>query len=171
MSNQFRRLPAIAALLLLLAVWPLTALASQSPASTSCKTPRAHHLPSASGSTSRVTVFAFGVQGGSLRPWSVKLSLDGSVTGSGVTVGNPRLTSPKATLQGLLALADAEGFFSIHAIHGDVGCSGTMVGPDTSAQFISIHTSAGSKRLNVLGSCMSKFNQLYGVLRATAAVG
>src|SRR5205807_3984325 len=99
-----------------------------------------------------------GVQGGSLRPWSVKLSLDGSVTANGVSVGNTRLATPKATLQGLLALADAEGFFSIHAIHGQVGCANAAGGPDAAAQFVSIHTSTGSKRLSVLGSCMSKFN-------------
>ena len=59
-----------------------------------------HQLPTSSASA---RVFSFGVKGGSLRPWSVVLALDGSVTATGVDATIHTLTTPQDTLKGLLA--------------------------------------------------------------------
>lgn len=138
-------------------------------ASSTCRHPTVHHLPSGSGSTSP-TVFTFGVKGGSLRPWSVKLTLDGTITGTGTTTGRQSLADAKNTLAGLLALADAEGFFSLKKT---IGCLPGAGNPDVSRRFISIHTSVGTKRVNQLGSCAAtaKYDQLFAVLEGAGSVG
>lgn len=121
----------------------------------------AHHLPKGSSST---TVFSYGVKGGSLRPWSVVLTLDGTITANGVDATAHALNTPQDTLNGLLALADAEGFFSMSK---QIGCPSSG-GPDTSARTIAISTSVGTKRVSVFGSCKAAFNQLYAVLQQIA---
>jgi hypothetical protein len=158
---------AIAATLLL--VLPFSALAHSS-GSVSASTPsKAHSLPKASGG-STVKVFTFGVKGGSMRPWTVQLNLDGSVSASGTTAGHDKLIDSQNTLKALLTLADAEGFFSMHKA---VGCLGGGINPDVSSRFITIHTSSGTKRVNGYGSCAatSKYDGLYALLQAAAGVG
>ena len=150
---------------LLLAAIPLTALA-QGAAPAACPATKAHTLPKGSGSTA---VFSFGVKGGSLRPWSIKLVLDGSITSDGASTSRQQLHDPKNSLAGLLALADVEGFFSMKKT---VGCLGSAGNPDTSSHFISIHTSSGTKRVNEYGSCAgtAKFDQLWAVLQEAAGI-
>lgn len=128
-----------------------------------------HSLPAANDSTP-VAVFTFGVKGGSLRPWTVKLALDGTITSTGMSAGHPNLADPKHTLSGLLVLADAEKFFSLKKA---IGCLASAGNPDTSSRFIAIHTATGSKRVSEFGTCAAteKYDELFAVLQETAGVG
>jgi hypothetical protein len=161
-----RSLAVLAAALVLAAPLPLGALAQASHTTVARSTPATHTLPSGAGGT---RVFSFGIKGGSLRPWSVKLNLDGSIVSTGVTT-HQQLTDPANALKGLLALADAEGYFSLKKT---TGCLSGAGNPDVSSRFISIHTATGTKRVQELGSCTAtaKFDQLYAVLEAAAGVG
>ena len=162
MNRPFRFLFGITAVALL-AMTPSLTHASSSRVSASGVARATHHLPAGNPSA---RVFTFGVKGGSLRPWSVVLALDGSVTATGVTATTQTLASPQDTLKGLLALADAEGFF---ALNKQIGCPGSgAAGPDSSARTIAISTSTGTKRVSVFGSCKAPFNQLYAVLQQIA---
>jgi hypothetical protein len=158
----------IVATALLIAV-PYSALAHSSLTVSASAPSRAHSLPKASGSTT-VKVFTFGIKGGSMRPWTVTLNLDGSVSASGTTAGHDKLIDSQNTLKALLTLADAEGFFSMHKA---VGCLGGGINPDVSSRFITIHTSSGTKRVNGYGLCAatSKYDGLYALLQAAAGVG
>lgn len=160
MNRPFRSVFGIAALALV-AMTPALTHASSSQIRASRVARLSHHLPAGSSSAK---VFTFGVKGGSLRPWSVVLALDGSVTATGVTATTQTLTSPQDTLKGLLALADAEGFFTMSK---QIGCPGGG-NPDVSARTIAISTSTGTKRVSVFGTCKAPFNQLYAVLQQIA---
>lgn len=161
MVRMKRTSPLLVALLLALAV-PLAASAQGN------KTAKHHNLPR--GSASTVTVFTFGIAGGNIRPWSAKLILDGTVQVDGIDSTRQQLADPKNTLKGLLALADAEGFFSLKKA---VGCLGTAGNVDASHRFLSIHTSAGTKKVAEYGSCAAtaKYDQLFDVVQGTAGVG
>ncbi len=161
MTRPFRSLSAVA-VLALVATTPGLTQASPSRSSAASRARITHHLPTGNSSA---RVFSFGVKGGSLRPWNVVLALDGSITATGVTASTQALTTPRDTLKGLLALADAEGFF---AMSKQIGCPGATGGPDTSARTIAISTSTGTKQVSVFGSCKAPFNQLYAVLRQIA---
>jgi hypothetical protein len=160
MSRPFRSLSAVAVLALAVATPELTQ-ASPSQSSPAGRARVTHHLPTGSSSAK---VFSFGVKGGSLRPWSIVLALDGSITATGVTTSTQALTTPQDTLKGLLALADAEGFFTMSK---QIGCPGGG-NPDVSARTIAISTSTGTKRVSVFGTCKAPFNQLYAVLQQIA---
>ena len=149
------------------AIAPLSALAEGRAQAPPCPPAKAHSLPRGSAAT---TVIRFGVKGGSLRPWSVKLALGGSISATGTSATREQLTDPKNALAGLLTLADAEGFFSLKKA---IGCAGPAGNPDVSSRFISIHTSTGTKRVKELGSCSAtaKFDQLYAVLTEAAGRG
>jgi hypothetical protein len=157
-----------AAATVLLAAAPLSVLAQGNFAS-SCPVVKPHALPKSSGS-SPATVFSFGSQGGNIRSWTIKLNLDGTISADGTTVGRQQLTDPKNTLQGLLALADAEGFFSMKKL---VGCLGTGANPDSGNRFLAIHTASGTKRVKEFGSCAAtaKYDQLYAVVQETSGFG
>lgn len=161
MSRTFRFFSAVAMLALVVATPDLTH-ASPNHASSAKRARISHHLPT--GSTA-ATVFSFGIQGGNLRPWSVVLALDGSIIATGVVATTHALTTPQDTLKGLLALADAEGFFSLSK---QIGCPGGNAGPDISARTIAVSTSTGTRRVSVFGSCKAPFNQLYAVLQQVA---
>lgn len=162
MTFSRRILTAAAAGLTLAAALPSGVLAR----TTIHSTPTTHSLPSGAGST---RVFSFGVQGGSMRPWTVKLNLDGSIASTGTTT-HQKLLDPANTLKGLLALADAEGYFSLKKA---VGCLGTGSNPDVSSRFISIHTATSTKRVQEFGSCAAtaKYDQIYALLEAAAGLG
>jgi hypothetical protein len=160
MNRLFRSLVGVGAFALV-ATTPALTHASSSQVRASSVARVTHHLPAGSSSAK---VFTFGVKGGSLRPWSVVLALDGSVTATGVTATTQTLTAPQDTLKGLLALADAEGFFTMSK---QIGCPGGG-NPDVSARTIAISTSTGTKRVSVFGTCKAPFNQLYAVLQQIA---
>ena len=160
MTRLLRCLSATAALALAVGT-PVAGHAGALQSATASRPRVTHHLPTGGASTK---VFSYGVKGGSLRPWSVTLTLDGSVTASGVTATTQTLTTPQDTLKGLLALADAEGFF---AMSKQIGCPGGS-NPDVSARTIAIWTSSGTRRVSVFGTCKPAFNQLYAVLQQIA---
>lgn len=162
MQRLLRTLPAVA---LLVTAIPFTAQA-HSAAATTCPTPKTHKLPSGAAST---TVFSFGTKGGSMRPWNVKIGLDGSIAATTVTADVQTLPDAKNSVQALLTLADANGFWSMKKA---VGCLGGGVSPDVSTRFISIHTSSGTKRVDGFGSCTAtaRYDQLYDMLQAAAGV-
>ncbi|HLJ68477.1 MAG TPA: hypothetical protein VKX16_14075 [Chloroflexota bacterium] len=161
MTRSLRRLALGTLAATVLATLPLTALASRAHVT--------HTLPKSTGTTP-VAVFSFGLQGGNIRPWSIKLNLDGSIASSGTATSRQRLTDPKNSLQGLLTLADAEGFF---AMKKSIGCLGSAGNPDAGAHFISVRTAQGAKRVNEFGSCKAtaKFDQLYAVLAEVSGIG
>ena len=162
MTPSRRTLAAALAAMTLAATLPFGALARTGIHST----PTTHSLPAGAGGT---RVFSFGTQGGSIRPWSVKLNLDGSITATVVST-HQKLADPTNTLKGLLALADAEGYFSLKK---NVGCLSGAGNPDVSSRFISIHTATGTKRVQEFGSCAAtaRYDQLYAVLQASAGMG
>jgi hypothetical protein len=149
------------------AIAPLSALAEGRAQAPPCPPAKAHSLPRGSAAT---TVIRFGVKGGSLRPWSVKLALGGSISATGTSATREQLTDPKNALAGLLTLADAEGFSSLKKT---IGCVASAGNPDVSTRFISIHTSTGTKSVQELGSCAatSKYDQLFTVVQSTAGIG
>lgn len=157
---------AAAAMLILLAA-PMTSLAQGGHATSSCPTKKVHSLPSGSAN---LAVIKFGVQGGSLRPWSVQFGLDGTITPTVLSLPKTKFADPKNALRGLLALADAEGFFSMKKA---IGCLGSGGNPDVSSRYIMIHSSAGTRHVNSFGSCTAtaKFDQIYAVLEETAGIG
>jgi hypothetical protein len=152
-------------LLTALALIPATAVAHSGRGAVPITITSIHQLPHAGTSAFATNVFTFGTKGGSLRPTTIKISLDGSISVNGLS-GNASMSEATATLRGLMALAEAEGFFSMHAT---VGCLGAAGNPDVSAQYITIHTSTGSKKVQRYGACNSHFGQLYAVLQAVTA--
>jgi len=111
-------------------------------------------------------VFAFGREGGNIRPLTVTIDDTGMVTTSypvGKANGPVRLS--RDARQGLLTLARAEGFF---------GLPNKMVGhglPDIGGRFITIHTAGRAKTVHVRFVRDAAFDQLYAVLSAVAGVG
>lgn len=141
----------------LLAVLPMNAHAASTP-------PR-HSLPKPG--TGLNLVFSFGVTGGNIRPWNVNISLDGTIHSSGITTSVQQLPDARNTLKALMALADAQGFFSMKSQNT---CSNPIPNPDSGSHNIAITTSTGTKRVSVFGSCKGKFNGLYDLLAAAAGV-
>jgi hypothetical protein len=168
MTRILHRLSLGLTALLLLGALPLTALAQGSRASSTCPAPAAHSLPKSSATP--VTIFRFGVQGGSLRPWSVKLTSDGAITPTGISTARQQLTDAAHSLKGLLALADAGGFFSLKKTTGCLGAAGN---PDVSHHFIAIRTSKGTKHVDEFGSCKATaaYDELFAVLQEVAGLG
>lgn len=110
-------------------------------------------------------VFAFGRDGGNMRPLMVTIGMTGTVSMSAAAGGGRPLgpLSPDA-LDGLLLLAKAERFFALptHIVgHGL---------PDVSSRFISIQTRRGVKTVQVRFVRNAAFDQLYAVLAAVAGV-
>lgn len=147
---------------LLLTILPMNVHA----ASSSCPKQNKHSLPKASNGLN--VVFSFGITGGNIRPWNVSIALDGAVHASGVSTSVTQIPDAKNTLKALLALADAQHFFSMK---GQTSCSNPLPNPDTGSHNIAITTSSGTKRVSVFGSCKGKFEGLYDLLQATAGVG
>jgi hypothetical protein len=163
MLRSIRSLSAAAGFVFLLAASPGTSLA-QGNAAAACPVPKTHALPKVSAGTT--PVFTIGIKGGSLRNWSAKINLDGTITATGTTAGT-QVMDAKNTLTGLMMMADAEGFF---ALKKSVGCLAGAGNPDTSTRFISIHTSTGTKHVNGFGACDAKFDAVWGVLSASSGV-
>ncbi len=110
-------------------------------------------------------LFAFGRDGGNIRPLTVTIGTTGTVTMSAAAGGGrpPGQLSPDA-LDGLLLLAKAERFFALPAHIVGHGL------PDVSSQFISIQTQRGVKTVQVRFVRNAAFEQLYAVLAAAAGV-
>jgi hypothetical protein len=155
------RVAAAFGVLLVLVALPLTTFAAQShkpkSACITTKHPRAHTLAvSATG-----PVIQFGQFGGNIRPWDAAINADGTVTAKGITAAETRLADPKNALNGLLKLADAEGFWSVASA---TACSGTL--PDIASRYIQITSNTGTRKIAVHGACVDGFNQLFAELMA-----
>jgi len=102
-----------------------------------------------------------------MRPWTVTIDVTGAVTSKpdGYPVATHHLQDPKDTLNGLVTLANAEGFFTMPP---STQCAGTL--PDISSRFVKINTTTGSTTVRVHGACNSQFNELFAVLSASAGI-
>jgi hypothetical protein len=109
--------------------------------------------------------FVFGREGGNIRPYTVTILTDGTVTASGpARTATRHLSDPADAIAGLMKLARAEGFWALPA---------KIVGhglPDVSGRFISIHTAGGTKTVHVRFIQAAAFDQLYAVLLAVAGM-
>ena len=144
---------ATVATMALAAAMPLAAMASHGDAG------RAHLRPAAV----QQPIFVLGREGGNIRPLKVSIAGDGTVTVSGMATSTQLHLSGDA-LNGLLKLANAEGFFAMPA---------QMVGhglPDIAGRYITIHTSSMTKSVHVRFVRNAAFDQLYAVLLAAAGV-
>ena len=165
MMSAFRFLTLVAATVALCGAAPRAEASSSGAAS--CPPTRTHALPKGAAGA---TVFRFGVKGGSLRPWSIKLHLGGTIESTGGMTTRTSIPDAKNALKALLALADAQGFF---AMKGTIGCTASAGNPDASSRFISIHTSTGTKSVQEFGSCSStaRYDGLFDVLEASSGIG
>jgi len=129
-------------------------LAGAPPAAVSAPPPRA---------AAPLTLFAFGREGGNIRPLTVTIDATGLVTATtGTATSPPHLTTD--ALDGLLTLARAEGFFALPS---------RIVGhglPDVAGRFITIHTATTTKTVHVRFAPNAAFDQLYAVLAAASGV-
>lgn len=103
-------------------------------------------------------LFVFGREGGNIRPFKVTIGADGTVAG---TLTNAHIQLSPDTLNGLMKLARAEGFFTL---------PNRIVGhglPDIAGRYISVTTANGvTKSVHVRFAHNAAFDQLYGVLSA-----
>lgn len=144
-----RTLVAGVATALLAAALPVAALASYG---------GAHHSAHAQAALNR-PLFAFGREGGNIRPLTITITTTGLVKGA---MNGARMQLSPAALNGLMTLARAEGFFSLPA---------TIVGhglPDIAGRYITITTASGAKSVHVRFAHNAAFDQLYAVLSAVA---
>lgn len=112
-------------------------------------------------------VITFGLQGGNIRPWSVTIDRNGTITAaSWVAVSNHHLAQPAATLKGLTTLARAEKFAALPA---NTQCHGVL--PDVASRYITLSTNSGMKTVAVHGNCVGHFKQFWAVLNAVAGTG
>lgn len=115
-----------------------------------------HHSVDTSGTN---PVIRLGTSGGNIRPFSIAVLPDGKVVSNGpVTVHNVNLTDPKNTLNGLLAFADVEGFWTLKS---NITCA---IVPDVASRFVQLHTSNGDRTITSAGGCNAHFNQLFSTL-------
>lgn len=134
--------------LVLAGALPVAALASHGTA----QQPAALHQPA----------FVAGREGGNIRPSTVTIYSDGTVSVSGAGAGSSHPQLSKDALDGLMKLARAEGFFTL---------PGRIIGhglPDISGRYITIHSAGSTKTVHVRFVQNAAFDQLYAVLMAVA---
>lgn len=164
-GTRTMRVAAILGTMTILIVLPLTAFAAQKHRTkTACATTKHGkvHTLAVSGSS---PVVQFGQYGGNIRPWDASIDAQGNVTSKGITASETRLADLTNALNGLLKLADAEGFWSMPTM---TSCPGTN--PDVASRYIQITSSSGTRKVAVHGGCLDAFNQLFAVLLATGNV-
>ena len=100
--------------------------------------------------------YAFGREGGNIRPFTVTIAHDGQVLVSGaVTVGGTHITAAELTT---LTATAARARFS--TLPTTTVCPGTL--PDVAATWIR----AGSRTVRVHGSCSARFTRVWNALAA-----
>lgn len=103
--------------------------------------------------------FAFGREGGSIRPFTVAIAASGRVSATGAAPPvRQRLT--KQQLAALARAAAADGFATLPA---RTTCPGTL--PDVADQYIRV----GGRTVRVHGGCVARFNRLWATLNRAAA--
>jgi hypothetical protein len=102
----------------------------------------------------------FGQEMGNIRPFSVTIAPNGTVTSNGPIrlTGNAAAVSRDA-VTGLVVLAKAEGFRTLPSF---TACPGAL--PDLATRYINIKTHAWHHRASARGSCLDSLNQLFAVL-------
>jgi hypothetical protein len=109
---------------------------------------------SASGAAAS-TRFAFGREGGNIRPFTVAISTDGHVHVTGpVRTGRTKLTT--AQLAGLALVAKQVRFTTLPAL---TMCTNSL--PDVATTFVRV----GARTVRVHGSCVARFTRLWNALR------
>jgi hypothetical protein len=109
-------------------------------------------------------LFVVGREGGNIRPFTVAIAADGTVTTTGaIQPSNSHVKLGSDTLKGLLKLARAERFFALPDT-----ITGAGVLPDVASLYIAIHTGNTSKTVREHGGHSAAFSQLYAVLMAAA---
>ena len=107
-------------------------------------------------------LLSFGQTGGNIRPFTVTVTSDGRLHFSGPGWrGRGTKIVPLPVRQGLLRLAQAEGFFSMPTL---TRCSGTL--PDVASRFIKVSTGSEVRTVVVHGSCNRSFDETYAVFSA-----
>jgi hypothetical protein len=103
---------------------------------------------------SQQTGFALGRTGGNIRPFTVAIAADGSVSVSGpVQVGRTKLTRAQLTALDKIA-ADAR----FTALPKTTNCSGTL--PDVASTFVRV----GARTVRVHGECVPRYARLWRAL-------
>ncbi len=151
--NIIHRPRHLAASLILLAL-PLLALPSTTWATSS------HHSLKAA-----TPVIELIRQGGNIRPFSVALAADGTVTVAGGLPSHGAIVLQKAAVQGLLKLATAERFFALPR-----HITGKLVNPDIATLSITVVTPGESRTVTERGARNARFDQLFAVVMAVAQV-
>lgn len=103
--------------------------------------------------------------GGNIRPFSVTVAADGTITVTGGVQGHGTVTIQKAAVQGLLTLAAAERFSALPE-----HLAGKLVNPDIATFAITVRTPSTSKTVTERGIHNSRFDQLLAVVLAAAQV-
>ena len=114
-----------------------------------------------------VPAIAFGRAGGNIRPMTVKIFSDGTISYQGALPRVANYGIDSAAVLGLQRLAAAEGFATMPAV---TNTPGTL--PDIAAQFISVRASctAATKTVRVHGLAPAGFAELYATLQAATAL-
>jgi hypothetical protein len=108
----------------------------------------------ASGSASPQRGFAFGRDGGNIRPFTVTISNDGVVRSTGaVTVGTKKLTRLQIAVLNRVAAANGFG-----AMPPATNCAGTL--PDVAATYVRV----GPRRVQVHGACVPAYRRVWNAL-------
>jgi hypothetical protein len=103
---------------------------------------------------SQQTGFALGRTGGNIRPFTVAIAADGSVSVSGpVQVGRMKLRRAQLTALDKIA-ADAR----FTALPKTTNCSGTL--PDVASTFVRV----GARTVRVHGECVPRYARLWRAL-------
>jgi hypothetical protein len=117
-------------------------------------------VPSASAGPSGKTGFAFGRDGGNIRPFAVLISVHGDVQTTGPVEAHRR-TLTRLQLAELNRLAVTTGFTHLTL---RTNCPGTL--PDVAATYIRV----GGRTVHVHGNCVASYKKLWSALQRAARV-
>ena len=123
---------------------------------------RAQHAACAPIAASRGAAFAFGSEGGNLRPGRVEIFADGRVT-TDDTSHTPRLT-PTVVAQ-LARQARTGGFWSLHA----PPITRPPHNPDAARHFVLVRLTCGTRRAEYAGDAPAAFTRLLARLDSVVA--
>lgn len=118
--------------------------------------------PCAPRAASRGPTFVFGREGGNIRPASTALYADGRVS-RGDSTDSSAAVSPDA-VAGLARLARLGGFWTLRvpAVHRPPR------NPDAARQYVEVHLTCGSHRVETAGGAPPPMRQLLALLQAVA---
>jgi hypothetical protein len=110
--------------------------------------------------TGTPVTIVFGQEMGNIRPFSVTITSNGTITPLGPIrlTGNAAMISQDA-VSGLVLLAQAEGFRTLPSF---TSCPGAL--PDLASRYISIRTPGWKHRASARGGCLDSLDQLFAVL-------